>query len=60
MNRNKPRWEYNIKTDLKWDDMDWIRLSQVIGKWWVVVHRAKYLSRQQNLGIGGRTMLNLF
>jgi len=31
-----------------------------MGKWWAVVHRVKYLARQQNVGIGGRTILKLF
>jgi hypothetical protein len=30
--------------NLKWDDVNWILLSQDMGKWWAVVNRAKYLS----------------
>jgi NifB/MoaA-like Fe-S oxidoreductase len=60
MDMNRPRLEDNIKTDLKLYDVDWIRLSKVMGKSWAVVQRVKYLARQQNVGVGGRKILKLF
>jgi hypothetical protein len=58
VDRNRPKWEDNIKADLKWDDVDssLTGYGQVVGS----CAQGEVSCKTAKVGIGGRTILKLF